>query len=57
MIAAAFGNLLQGVPFEFDEFLRATYHGGLFGLLNPFGLLAGLVSVSMFMMQGASGYK
>ena len=54
IIGVAFGNLLQGVPFEFDEFLRATYHGGLFGLLNPFGLLAGLVSVSMFMMQGAS---
>jgi cytochrome d ubiquinol oxidase subunit II len=54
IIGVAFGNLLQGVPFNFDEYLRATYHGGLFGLLNPFGLLAGLVSVSMFMMQGAS---
>lgn len=54
IIGVAFGNLLQGVPFNFDEFLRAKYHGGLFGLLNPFGLLAGLVSVSMFMMQGAS---
>ena len=54
IIGVAFGNLLQGVPFNFDEFLRATYHGGLFGLLNPFGLLAGLVSVSMFMMQGAA---
>jgi cytochrome d ubiquinol oxidase subunit II len=54
IIGVAFGNLLQGVPFNFDEYLRATYHGGLFGLLNPFGLLAGLVSVTMFMMQGAS---
>ncbi|MGE6651121.1 cytochrome d ubiquinol oxidase subunit II [Shewanella colwelliana] len=54
IIGVAFGNLLQGVPFNFDEYLRATYHGGFFGLLNPFGLLAGLVSVSMFMMQGAS---
>ncbi|NMH65516.1 cytochrome d ubiquinol oxidase subunit II [Shewanella salipaludis] len=54
IIGVAFGNLLQGVPFDFDEFLRATYHGGLLGLLNPFGLLAGLVSVSMVMMQGAS---
>lgn len=54
IIGVAFGNLLQGVPFNFDEFLRAKYHGGLFGLLNPFGLLAGLVSVSMFMMQGAT---
>ncbi|QIR13916.1 cytochrome d ubiquinol oxidase subunit II [Shewanella aestuarii] len=54
IIGVAFGNLLQGVPFNFDEYLRATYHGGLFGLLNPFGLLAGLVSVSMIMMQGAA---
>ncbi|RTR39296.1 cytochrome d ubiquinol oxidase subunit II [Shewanella canadensis] len=54
IIGVAFGNLLQGVPFNFDEYLRATYHGGFFGLLNPFGLLAGLVCVSMFMMQGAT---
>lgn len=54
IIGVAFGNLLQGVPFNFDEFLRAKYHGGFFGLLNPFGILAGLVCVSMFMMQGAS---
>ncbi len=54
IIGVAFGNLLQGVPFNFDEFLRAKYHGGLFGLLNPFGLLAGLISVAMFMMQGAT---
>ena len=50
----AFGNLLQGVPFNFDEYLRATYHGGFFGLLNPFGILAGLVCVSMFMLQGST---
>ncbi|GGI67879.1 cytochrome d ubiquinol oxidase subunit II [Shewanella gelidii] len=54
IIGVAFGNLLQGVPFDFDEFLRATYHGGFFGLLNPFALVAGLVSVCMFMMQGAT---
>ncbi|MGL4474329.1 MAG: cytochrome d ubiquinol oxidase subunit II [Shewanella sp.] len=54
IIGVAFGNLLLGVPFEFDQFLRAYYHGNIFGLLNPFGLLAGLVSVSMFMMQGAT---
>ena len=54
IIGVAFGNLLQGVPFNFDEFLRAKYHGGFFGLLNPFGLLTGVVCVSMFMMQGAT---
>ena len=54
IIGVAFGNLLQGVPFNFDEYLRATYHGGFFGLLNPFGILAGLVCVSMFMLQGST---
>ncbi|WP_153914385.1 cytochrome d ubiquinol oxidase subunit II [Shewanella sp. TC10] len=54
IIGVAFGNLLQGVPFDFDQFLRATYHGGLIGLLNPFGLLAGLIAAFMFVMQGAS---
>ena len=54
VIGVAFGNLLQGVPFNFDEYLRATYYGGFLGLLNPFGLLAGIVCVSMFMMQGAT---
>ncbi|MGI2113821.1 cytochrome d ubiquinol oxidase subunit II [Shewanella frigidimarina] len=54
IIGVAFGNLLQGVPFNFDEYLRVTYHGGLLGLLNPFGLLAGLVSVTMVIMQGST---
>jgi len=53
VFGVAFGNLLQGVPFEYDEFLRSTYHGGLSGLLNPFALLAGVVSLSMLVMHGA----
>lgn len=48
----AFGNLLQGVPFTLDEFMRASYHGSFFGLLNPFGLLCGLVSTAMITMHG-----
>ncbi|MCL1079807.1 cytochrome d ubiquinol oxidase subunit II [Parashewanella spongiae] len=54
IIGVAFGNLLQGVPFTLDEYLRANYHGSFWQLLNPFGLLAGLVCVSMFVMQGAT---
>lgn len=53
IFGVAFGNLLQGVPFHFDQALRATYEGGLLGLLNPFALLCGLVSVAMLTMQGA----
>ncbi|MEJ6122230.1 cytochrome d ubiquinol oxidase subunit II [Vibrio sp. 2-Bac 85] len=54
MFGVAFGNLLQGVPFTFDEFLRSTYHGGFFGLLNPFGLLVGIFTLLMFVLQGAT---
>ncbi|WP_074373861.1 cytochrome d ubiquinol oxidase subunit II [Vibrio spartinae] len=54
IIGVAFGNLLQGVPFELNEFLMPSYHGSFFGLLNPFGIVCGLVSVLMFVLQGAS---
>ena len=54
IFGVAFGNLLQGVPFSFDEFLRPTYHGNFFGLLNPLGLLAGVVSLAMILTQGAT---
>lgn len=54
VFGVAFGNLLQGVPFEFDTDLRVTYHGGFFALLNPFALVCGLVSVSMLAAHGAA---
>ena len=54
VIGVAFGNLLQGVPFNVDEYLRLYYTGNFFQLLNPFGLLAGVVSVGMIITQGAT---
>ncbi|WP_435954542.1 cytochrome d ubiquinol oxidase subunit II [Dryocola sp. BD626] len=54
VIGVAFGNLLQGVPFHMDEYMRLYYTGNFFQLLNPFGLLAGVVSVSMIIAQGAT---
>ncbi|WP_417497514.1 cytochrome d ubiquinol oxidase subunit II [Maricaulis sp.] len=54
IFGVAVGNVLRGVPFDLDPMLRATYEGGLIGLLNPFGLLAGLISVAMLVMHGAS---
>ena len=54
IFGVALGNVLQGVPFSIDSTLRASYEGGLLGLLNPFGLLAGLVSVAMLVMHGAA---
>lgn len=53
VFGVAFGNLLQGVPFHYDEFVRPFYTGSFFGLLNPFALLAGVVSLSMLVMHGA----
>jgi cytochrome d ubiquinol oxidase subunit II len=54
VFGVAFGNLLQGVPFRIDNDLRILYEGsGLFELLNPFGLLCGLVSAAMLATHGA----
>ncbi|MGH8157067.1 MAG: cytochrome d ubiquinol oxidase subunit II [Rhodanobacter sp.] len=49
----AFGNLFLGVPFQFDDDLRMSWHGGFFELLHPFALLCGLVSLSMLLAHGA----
>ncbi len=54
VFGVAVGNLLQGVPFRIDADLRIVYEGsGLFELLNPFGLLCGLVSAAMLTTHGA----
>ncbi len=54
IFGVAFGNLLQGVPFHFDEDMRVFYTGSFFGLLNPFAILSGVVSLSMLLMHGAT---
>ena len=53
IFGVAFGNLLQGVPFHFDADQRVFYTGSFFGLLNPFALLAGVVSLGMLTMHAA----
>jgi cytochrome d ubiquinol oxidase subunit II len=53
VFGVAMGNLLEGVPFNFDSELRATYAFGLFDLLNPFALLCGVVSIAMLVTHGA----
>ncbi len=53
IFGVAFGNLLQGVPFQYDDTLRLSFTGSFLALLNPFALLAGLVSVAMLVMHGA----
>ncbi len=52
VFGVAFGNLLQGVPFHMDEYMRLFYTGNFFQLLNPFGLLAGVVSLTMLVTRG-----
>ncbi|ARU32189.1 cytochrome d ubiquinol oxidase subunit II [Sulfuriferula sp. AH1] len=54
IFGVAFGNLLQGVPFHFDDDLRSYYTGNFWQLLNPFALLAGVVSTAMITAHGAN---
>lgn len=54
IFGVAFGNLIQGVPFEFSHTLHPRYTGSFFDLLNPFALLTGLISVSMLLTHGAA---
>ncbi|MBD3787322.1 MAG: cytochrome d ubiquinol oxidase subunit II [Sphingomonadales bacterium] len=58
IFGVAVGNVLQGVPFELTDFLMPMYPGNFFmkfvGLLNPFALLAGVVSLAMLLMHGAA---
>ncbi|MFS8085871.1 MAG: cytochrome d ubiquinol oxidase subunit II, partial [Acidobacteriota bacterium] len=53
VFGVAFGNLLLGVPFHFDDSMRSFYTGSFWSLLNPFALLAGVVSVAMLIMHGS----
>ena len=58
IFGVAVGNVLQGVPFDLTPDLLSVYEGGvlwkLIALLNPFALLAGVVSLSMLVMHGAA---
>jgi cytochrome d ubiquinol oxidase subunit II len=45
----AFGNIVRGVPLDADH----VFTGTLLTLLNPYALLAGLVTGSLFALHGA----
>ena len=47
------GNLVQGLPFHFDNDLRPYYDGSFFGLLNPFALLCGVIGLLACLFHGA----
>ena len=48
----AFANILRGVPIE-EVDGRLEYVGGFFNLLNPYALLGGLVTLTLFVTHGA----
>ena len=54
IFGVAMGNVLQGLPFRLESDMRIFYDGSFFGLLNPFALLCGLVSVAMTLMHGSA---
>lgn len=53
LLGVALGNIVQGVPFYFDQELRPFYTGGFLDLLNPFAFLCGFATVALFTLHGA----
>ena len=54
IFGVAVGNVLQGVPFRLTDDMRIVYEGSFVGLLNPFALLCGLLSLAMLVMHGGA---
>lgn len=48
LFGVAFGNIFQGFPMD-----AAGYHGSLLTLLNPYGLLTGVLFVLLFLVHGS----
>ena len=48
LFGVAFGNIFQGIPMDAEG-----YHGTLFTLLNPYGILTGMLFVLLFIVHGA----
>ena len=54
VFGVAFGNVIQGVPFHFDDTMMSFYTGSFWELFNPFALIAGVVSLTMIIAHGAN---
>ncbi|WP_440958950.1 cytochrome d ubiquinol oxidase subunit II [Oceanicaulis sp. LC35] len=54
IFGVAVGNVLVGAPFRMNDDMRIFWDGNFFGLLNPFALLCGLLSVTMLFLHGAA---
>lgn len=49
----AFANIVEGVPMIKNPAGGSLYDGGFFNLLNPYALLGGLVTLTLFVTHGA----
>ena len=49
----AFANIVRGVPMVRDSAGVIHYNGGFFNLLNPYALLGGVVTLTLFTTHGA----
>ena len=54
VFGVAFGNVLLGVPFHFENNMMPVYTGSFFGLFSPFAVLCGVVSLAMLICHGAN---
>jgi cytochrome d ubiquinol oxidase subunit II len=54
VFGVAFGNVILGVPFHFEDSMMPVYTGSFWGLFSPFAVLAGVVSLSMLVCHGAN---
>jgi cytochrome bd ubiquinol oxidase subunit II len=49
LFGAAFANIFRGLPID----AQGIYHGSFFTLLNPYGLLGGVLFLLLFLVHGA----
>jgi cytochrome d ubiquinol oxidase subunit II len=53
LLGVLIGNLLLGLPFHLEQDLRPFYDGSFWGLLSPFALLCGVVTLLGSSFHGA----
>ena len=49
LLGVAFANIFAGMPIDAE----GIFHGNLFTLLNPYGLLGGVLFVLLFAVHGS----
>lgn len=50
LFGVAFGNILRGIPINAE----GIFEGNFIGLLNPYSILVGVLSLALFTMHGAT---